>query len=321
MSTTSSVWPDVPESGFTRLGVGTASSDGSVRLANLIPMSDESSPASKVWFITGSSTGFGRCLVEELLRYGYRVCATLRTPSALTALREQYSDSLITPAVDVTRPPELEAAVDETLAKWGRIDVLANNAGYGLGGMIEDVPIDEVRALFDTNVFGAVETIRAVLPAMRSRRSGMILNISSIVGLVAYRGGGFYAASKHALEAISESLSLEVAQWGIKVVAVEPGPFRTDFAGRSFQWGSYRSEEYAGLYEIVTGIYERMNGNQAGDPVRAAQLMIEVAESPNPPLRLPLGKFAYEETELLVQAIEKDREAWKERLLATDYPG
>jgi short-subunit dehydrogenase len=155
---------------------------------------------------------------------------------------------------------------------------------------------------------------------MRAQRGGVILNISSIVGLVAYRGNSFYAATKHALEAISESLSLETPQWGIKVVAIEPGPFRTDFAGRSLKWGSKRMLEYDEVYQAVDKIYKNMDGDQAGDPARAVHLMIEVAESPNPPLRLPMGKFAYEETELYVESIVTDREAWKEKLLATDYP-
>jgi len=278
------------------------------------------STSSKVWFITGASSGFGLCLTRELLAAGYRVCGTQRSADRLAELRVQYPDSLITPVVDVTRPEETRAAVAETVARWGRIDVLANNAGYGQGGMIEDTPIDEVRAVFETNVFGALETIRAVLPAMRSQGSGTILNLSSIVGLVAYRGSGFYAATKHALEAISESLSIEVAGWGIRVIAVEPGPFRTDFAGRSYKWPSSRMPEYDALYKVAFDIYEKMDGKQAGDPVLAARLMIEVAEHPEPPLRLPMGQFAYEETELYVEAIVADRERWKEKLLATDAP-
>jgi len=274
----------------------------------------------KVWFITGSSSGFGLCLTQELLAAGYLVSATLRTPDALAYLRTKYPDTLITPTVDVTKPEQTKAAVAETVEKWGRIDILVNNAGYGQGGMVEDVPMDQVRDVFETNVFGAIETLRAVLPTMRAQKSGVILNISSIVGLVAYRGSGFYAATKHALEALSESLSIEVAPWGIKVVAVEPGPFRTDFAGRSYKWPSSRMPEYDELYKVAFDIYERMNGNQAGDPVRAAKLMIEVAESETPPLRLPLGQFAYEETELYVESLVSDREAWKEKLLATDFP-
>ncbi|MDR3691872.1 MAG: SDR family NAD(P)-dependent oxidoreductase [Fimbriimonas sp.] len=277
-------------------------------------------PSETVWFVTGSSTGFGLCLVEELLSTGYLVSGTLRNPDALSHLREQYPDRLITPVVDVTKPEQTRSAVAETVAKWGRIDVLANNAGYGLGGMIEDVPMEEVREVFETNVFGAIETIRAVLPTMRDQRSGVILNVSSIVGLVAYRGSGFYAATKHALEAVSESLSIELAGWGIKVVAIEPGPFRTDFAGRSYRWPSQRMAEYDELYEVVFKIYGNMNGSQAGDPLRAAKLMIEVSECPEPPLRLPMGQFAYEETELYVESIVSDREKWKDRLLATDYP-
>lgn len=278
------------------------------------------SPSETVWFVTGSSSGFGLCLVRQLLAAGYNVSGTLRKPDLLAELVTQYPDHLITPEVDVTKPEQTSAAVDATIAKWGRIDVLANNAGYGQGGMIEDVPMDEVRAVFETNVFGALETIRAVLPTMRAQRSGVILNLSSVVGLVSYRGSGFYAATKHALEAISESLSIELAGWGIKVSAIEPGPFRTDFAGRSYKWPSKRMSEYDELYQVAFDIYERMNGNQAGDPVRAAKLMIEVAESSNPPLRLPMGRFAYEETELYVESIESDRETWKDKLLATDYP-
>lgn len=275
--------------------------------------------ASKVWFITGSSTGFGRCLTEELLAQGYRVAATLRSPDVLNDLREWYPDTLITPRVDVTKPEETKAAVAETVGKWGRIDVLANNAGYGQGGMIEDVPMEEVRSVFETNVFGAVETIRAVLPTMRAQQGGVILNLSSIVGLVAYRGSGYYAATKHALEAISEALSVEVAPWGIKVVAVEPGPYRTDFAGRSFKWPSTRMPEYDALYEKVFEIYAKMDGTQAGDPVAAVRLLIEVAECEEPPLRLPLGAFAFEEISLYIEALEADRGKWKEKLLATDF--
>lgn len=258
--------------------------------------------------------------MEQLLNAGYKVCGSLRKPDALAHIKQQYPDSLITPVVDVTKPEQTREAVEHTLTKWGRIDVLANNAGYGQGGMIEDTPMDQVRDVFETNVFGALETIRAVLPAMRDQRSGVILNISSIVGLVAYRGSGFYAATKHALEAISESMSAEVAPWGIKVVAVEPGPFRTDFAGRSYKWPSSQMPEYAELYDVAFGIYERMNGAQAGDPVRAAQLMIEVSECPDPPLRLPMGQFAYEEIDLYIEALNADKEKWKEKLLATDYP-
>jgi len=276
--------------------------------------------SSTVWFITGSSSGFGLCLTEELLAAGYRVSATLRKPELLAELRERYPDSLITPSVDVTVPEQTRAAVAETVAKWGRIDVLANNAGYGQGGMIEDTPMAEVRAVFETNVFGALETIRAVLPTMRAQRSGVILNVSSIVGIVAYRGSGFYAATKHALEAINESMSIELAPWGIKVVAIEPGPFRTDFAGRSYKWPSSRMPVYDDLYKVAFDIYERMNGAQAGDPVRAAKLMIEVSETPEPPLRLPMGQFAYEEIDLYIEALNADKEKWKEKLLATDYP-
>lgn len=276
-------------------------------------------PSDSVWFVTGSSSGFGLCLVEQLLAAGYRVAGTLRKPDALAELAARYPDSLMTPEVDVTNPEQTRSAVELTVAKWGRIDVLANNAGYGQGGMIEDTPIDEVRAVFETNVFGALETIRAVLPVMRAQRSGVILNLSSIVGLVAYRGSGFYAATKHALEAISESLSIEVAPWNIKVIAVEPGPFRTDFAGRSYKWPSRRMPEYDELYKVAFDIYERMDGSQAGDPVRAAKLMIEAAENPDPPLRLPMGQFAYEEIDLYIEALNADREKWKEKLLATDF--
>lgn len=258
--------------------------------------------------------------MHELLAEGYKVCGTLRKPEILADLLAKYPDSLLTPEVDVTKPEQTRAAVEEALLRWGRIDVLANNAGYGQGGMIEDTPMEQVRAVFETNVFGALETIRAVLPTMRAEGSGVILNISSIVGLVAYRGSGFYAATKHALEAISESMSVELAEWGIKVIAVEPGPFRTDFAGRSYVWPSKRMPEYDPLYETAFGIYERMNGSQAGDPVRAARLMIEAAECPEPPLRLPMGQFAYEEIGLYIEALTADKENWKSKILATDYP-
>lgn len=274
----------------------------------------------KVWFITGASTGFGRVLAEEAAQAGALVAATARRPETLEGLAAKFPDQVLALRVDVTDHASIEAAVKETLGRWGRIDVLANNAGYGMMGAVEVPSWEDIRAQYETNVFGAIAVLRAVLPAMRAQRSGRILNISSIVGLVSYAYSAFYAGTKHALEAVNESLAAETAPFGIKVTSVEPGPFRTDFAGRSLVAPDNTIPDYQPMDEAVKERYASMDGNQAGDPVRAARIMLKVADAENPPLRLPLGRFAYEEIKLYTTQLLDEMEAWKDDILAADYP-
>jgi NAD(P)-dependent dehydrogenase (short-subunit alcohol dehydrogenase family) len=221
----------------------------------------------------------------------------------------------------VTVADSIHHAIAEAEKKFGRIDVLVNNAGYGYFGAIEEGEDAPVRTMFDTNVFGLIDMTKAVLPGMRKQRSGFIVNLSSIGGLVAFPGTGYYTATKHAVEALSEAMSQEVAPLGIKVLIVEPGPFRTDFAGRSINMSKTVIEDYdqtAGERRRAT---HARNGRQQGDPVRAAQAIIDVVGSPNPPLRLLLGAPALESARRKLDSLRADFDAWEETTLGADFPG
>jgi NADP-dependent 3-hydroxy acid dehydrogenase YdfG len=275
----------------------------------------------QVWFITGCSTGFGRELVTLLLRQNYRVVATARDVAKIADLIEGHDDDALALPLDVTVADSIHHAMAQALEKFGRIDVLVNNAGYGYFGAIEEGEDAPVRTMFDTNVFGLIEMTKAVLPGMRKQRSGFIVNLSSIGGLVAFPGTGYYTATKHAVEAISEALSQEVAPLGIKVLIVEPGPFRTDFAGRSINMSKTVIDDYdqtAGERRRAT---HARNGRQQGDPVRAAQAIIDVVGSPQPPLRLLLGAPALDSARRKLDVLRADFDAWEETTLGADFPG
>lgn len=273
---------------------------------------------SKVWLITGSSTGFGRVLTEVLLEKGERVVATARSVASLADLQTQFPDTLKSLTLDVTNFAQIEEVVKEANNWATRIDVLVNNAGFGLVGAIEECSMAEIKHQFETNVFGAIAMIQAVLPTMRNQRSGHILNISSVVGVTSYMGTGYYAATKHALEAINESLAKEMETFGIKSIAINPGPFRTDFAGRSLRLSANTIDAYDGpVHDRRTGIQE-MDGTQEGDPYKAALAMIAVVESQNPPQNLPLGKMAYEVFHAKSAKLVEDTEAWKSTILGAD---
>ena len=277
--------------------------------------------ASKVWFITGSSTGFGRILVEQLLAKGETVVATARKPEQLQDLVEQYPDSMIALSVDVTKPEQVREAVNRAIATFGRIDVLVNNAGYGTMGAIEEVTDAEVRQQYETNVFGALDVMRAVLPHMRRQRSGHILNLSSVGGVVSFAGAGIYCSTKFALEALSEAMAKEVAPLGIKITLVEPGAFRTDFNGRSLITTDNVIDDYdaaiAGFREWVRDV----DGKQPGDPAKAVAAMIQVVESENPPLRLPLGADAVNAIETKLASVQADVNLNRETAINTAYEG
>src|SRR5580704_16530345 len=200
--------------------------------------------AGKVWFITGASTGFGRLLAEEVLKAGGKVVATARNLDKVSDLEAKYPQTAKALALDVTKQAQVDAAVEQTVAKFGRVDVLVNNAGYGVAGAIEEVSEAEFMPMFETNVFGLLRVTRAFLPQLRKQRSGHVLNLSSIGGLLASPGLGYYSATKFAVEAISESLAAELAPLGIRVTIIEPGPFRTDFLGRSSVVAEKRIADY-----------------------------------------------------------------------------
>jgi NADP-dependent 3-hydroxy acid dehydrogenase YdfG len=274
---------------------------------------------SKVWLITGSSTGFGRVLAEVLLEKGERVVATARNLESLADLQKQYPDSLKALTLDVTNFAQIDEVIKSSNDWANRIDVLVNYAGFGLIGAIEECSMDEIRHQFETNLFGAIAMIQAVLPTMRAQKSGHILNISSVVGLTSYMGTGFYSATKHALEAINESLGKEMETFGIKSIAINPGPFRTDFAGRSLRLSAKTIDAYDGpVHDRRTGIQE-MDGTQVGDPYKAALAMIAVVEAENPPQNLPLGKMAYDVFHDKAKKLVEDTETWKDTILGADF--
>lgn len=273
-----------------------------------------------VWFITGSSTGFGRELAEEALTQGHKVVATARKPETLNDLIEQHPQTARVVRMDVTNKDEVQTAVKEAIREFGRIDVLVNNAGYGLMGALEEPTDEQIRQQFETNLFGALNVMRAILPQMRKQQSGHILNVSSVGGFMAFPATGYYSASKFALEALSEALAAEAARHGIRVTIVEPGAFRTDFNGRSLQLPETRMKEYPATDEFVNWL-KAMDGKQPGDPRKAAQAMIKVVESENPPLRLPLGEDAVTALEGKLETVKKGIAPWREVSVDTAFEG
>ena len=276
--------------------------------------------SSPVWFITGCSSGFGRALVERVLARGWRVVATARDAAAITGLAGGTEDSVLTLPLDVTRHDQVEAAVQAAIARFGRIDVLVNNAGYGYQSSVEEGVDAEIRAQFEANVFGLFALTRGVLPHMRQARSGHILNISSVAGFVGFPGSGYYAATKHAVEGWSDALASEVEPLGLKVTCVEPGPFRTDWAGRSLKQTQSRLADYAETAGARLRNTAEKSGTQAGDPVRASDAMIALTLESKPPRHLVLGAWGVDAVEAKLLATLAEIEAWRATSLATDFP-
>ncbi len=273
----------------------------------------------KVWLITGSSTGLGRALAQAVLERGYHLVATARQPEQLKELSDRYPDRVTTLALDVTNAQSIQQAVEAALNAYNRIDVLVNNAGYGTVGAIEEVNDDDIRRQFDTNLFGAINVTRAILPTLREQRSGHILNISSANGISAFAGVGIYSATKFALEAISEALAQEVKPLGIKVTIIEPGSSRTNFSSRALSTLSHQINDYAQTSgKIVQRLQER-DGKQPNDPAKAAAAMIQVVESDNPPLRLALGKDSVNLITQKLESMKAELEAWKDVSMNTAF--
>lgn len=245
----------------------------------------------KVWFISGASSGFGRALVEEAVGRGDRVVATARDPRSLDWLSALPPARVHAARLDVTKPDQVRASVDAALEHFGAIDVLVNNAGYSLLGAVEETSDDEIRAAFETMFFGAIALTRAVLPHLRERRAGTVVQISSVGGLVTMPGFGPYCAVKHALEALSESFAGEVAPFGIRVLIVEPGAFRTRLFGPAFRVMP-ALEAYAPTVGPARAYAAEQNGAQGGDPAKAAKAIADAVAAGSPTLRLPLGADA-----------------------------
>jgi NAD(P)-dependent dehydrogenase (short-subunit alcohol dehydrogenase family) len=273
-----------------------------------------------VWFITGCSTGFGRELAIILLNRGYRVIVTARDKAKVNDIVASHDKNGLALALDVDKQDEIDAAVKAAEARFGRIDVLVNNAGYGYLAAIEEGDDSDVRAMFDTNFFGLAAMTRAVLPIMRAQKSGAVVNISSIGGFIGFPGSGYYAATKFAVEGLSEALSKEGAPHGIKVLIVEPGPFRTDWAGRSLKTPKKPVDAYTETAIARRRAIQAVSGSQAGDPVRACEAIIVMVEKKDSPLRLPLGGFAYDAMGAEIAAVQKEHSALAEVARGADYP-
>lgn len=273
---------------------------------------------NKVWFITGTSSGFGRALAEEVLAKGERVVATARKPEVLQDLIEKYPETARAVKLDVTNLDEAKNSVTEAVKSFGRIDVLVNNAGYALVGAVEEASAEQVKQQFDTNFFGVLNVTREALPILRRQKSGHIVNISSLVGFSAFPLLGLYSASKFALEGLTESLAAEIAPFGIKTMIVEPGPFKTGFADRGLNFGENELSEVYASKEKFAEDFEDLN-NLADDPVKAVRLIIEAVESANPPFRLPLGLFAFQGIETKLEQVKNEIAIWRERAIKTNF--
>lgn len=274
---------------------------------------------SKVWWITGASSGLGRVLAEQAVEAGCFVVASARRTDTLRELEAKAPERVLVAELDVHSRSQIEHVKAGALEHFGRIDVLANNAGFGLMGAIEEVSEDEARAQMETNFFGALWMTQAVLPVMRKQRSGCILQISSIAGVNATAGFGLYNASKFALEGFSEALWLELAGSGVRVVLVEPGPFRTRFLGSSLRHAARKIDAYAETAHAAAARVSSMDGKQDGDPLKAARVMLAVADDPEPPLRLPLGRWAHERTRSKAEWLLSDLQARAEHSFATGF--
>ncbi|HTN05589.1 oxidoreductase [Agriterribacter sp.] len=274
----------------------------------------------KVWFITGCSTGFGRELAKCVLKLGYKAAVTSRNADDVKDIVTPYTNSAIAISLDVTKQEEIHAAVTGALQKFKRIDVLVNNAGIGYFGAIEESEEDEVRRMFEINFWGLAHVTQSVLPVMRGQRSGHIINISSIGGLVAFPALGFYNATKFAVTAYSEALARETAHLGIKVTNVAPSGFRTDWAGRSAKDSAIVIDDYAATAGANKNTVRGYSGSQKGDPVRAAKAMVEVVESENPPLVLLLGSAALKNAKHKLAALQNDFDNWEKLTRGADYP-
>jgi NAD(P)-dependent dehydrogenase (short-subunit alcohol dehydrogenase family) len=274
---------------------------------------------SPVWLITGCSTGLGRALARLVIDRGWRAIVTARDKARVEDLVRGAEDRTLALALDVTDNGQIDAVVAAAREKFDRIDVLVNNAGYGYQSTVEEGEEAEIRAQFDTNVFGLFAITRAVLPAMRAQRSGRIINITSVAGLIGFPGSGYYAASKHAIEGFSDSLRAEVEPLGIGVTCVEPGPFRTDWAGRSLRQTENRIADYADTVGKRLKGTRESSGTQAGDPVRAGEAMIAAAQSSNPPRHLVLGAFGFDAVTTRMQQRLDEVRSQRELTLSADF--
>jgi NAD(P)-dependent dehydrogenase (short-subunit alcohol dehydrogenase family) len=272
-----------------------------------------------VWFITGTSQGFGRELVRAALQRGDSVVATSRHPQTVVSAFPGAADRLSAVSLDLRDEQQITSVVEQAVARFGRLDVLVNNAGHGLTGAVEEAGDAEILSVYETNVFGLLRVTRAILPHLRKQRSGHIVNLSSIGGLVGLPGWGIYNSTKFAVEGLSEALAVELAPLGIGVTVVEPGPFRTDFLGGSLSATAKVLPDYKDTAGQTRAATSQRNGKQPGDPALAADAIVKAVVSTKPPLHLLLGSFAYERFNTKLDAFKQEMEIWRQTTLETDF--
>ena len=273
----------------------------------------------KVWFVTGASKGLGLALAKRLLEQGYRVTATSRNAAQLVSAIENASDNFLPLGVDLTNPDAVKKAIADTVEKFGQLDVIVNNAGYGMGGTVEEFTEEELQQSFSVNVFAPVYVMQAALPYMRKQRSGHIINISSIAGFAGATGWAIYAATKSALTGLTEVLAQDLKELKIHTTAVAPGGFRTEFlSDNSLVFVKDQIDDYAAVRQSHQK-YKSMDGSQAGDPVKAAAALIELAEMSEPPVRLFLGTDAYNRAKAKIADINSSLDALKALSFSTDF--
>jgi NAD(P)-dependent dehydrogenase (short-subunit alcohol dehydrogenase family) len=273
----------------------------------------------KTWFITGAGRGLGAEIAKAALRAGDLVVAAGRNHAAVSDRLGPNSDRLLSVELDVNNEAQAQAAVDAALARFGTIDVLVNNAGYGQLGLFEETSAQDVQAQFGTNLFGVFSVTRAVLPVMRAARKGRIFNVSSLAGMRGVAFGSLYCASKFALEGFSESLAQEVAPFGIRVTIVGPGPFRTDFlSAESVRFGAHAVADYDDQRTALRASFEQRDGQQPGDPVKLAEAVVRLASEPEPPMRFVAGSIAFDSIRTKLVDMQTELEHWRPLSVGTD---
>lgn len=282
-------------------------------------MSDTGTPTARVWLITGCSSGFGLALASLALARGQKVIATARDLASLADLTERFPDSCRTFPLDVTNPTQVKGAVAAASEAFGRLDVIVNNAGYGVIGAFEELSESQIERNFQTNFFGALAIIREALPIFRAQRAGHIINISAAAVIANYPGFSIYGATKWALEGVSESLAAELKPLGIRVTIIQPGPFRTNFITRSLERAEHHIEDYDRTSGNFLRLLRSMDHKQSGDPAKAVAAIMAAVDSPNPPLRLVLGKYATNKARKKAADTERELTAWQAVGLDTDF--
>ncbi len=274
----------------------------------------------RTWFITGCSSGFGRAIAEAALQAGDRVAMTARDVSRIEAIAAVAPEQALALPLDVTKEDQIQAAIETAIARFGPLDVVVNNAGYGLIGAIEECTPEQIRRCVETNFFGTLHVIQAVLPKLRAQRSGHVINVSAAAALSNYAGFGVYGAAKAAVEALSESLRAETASLGIRVTLVEPGPFRTEFIGRSLEAVPARLPDYDRSSGKFAQFLKVIDGKQPGDPTRAARAIVSMVHAGNPPFRMPLGRYIVKKLRDKATELQRLADEQEANAIAADFP-